>query len=360
MAEGQKTPLWSWHKEQGARMCPFSGWDMPIQYKLGILKEHEFVRTHAGLFDVSHMGEFRITGSQAKDFLQHVCTNNLNKITNGGCQYTLLCYENGTVVDDLIINQISDTDFLLVVNAGNIQKDFDWMQKQAQNFDVTLENISDQMALIAIQGPKAQEFVGSVLQQDLSALKRFHHQSFDWAGQSVFVSRTGYTGEDGFEIMVPNEGALNLWNAFIEKGQDEIQAIGLGARDTLRLEACYSLYGHEINDQINAVEAGLSWVVDFEKDDFIGKDALVKVKAEGPHRKLIGFEMAEPGIARDGSQVMADGQEVGHVTSGSFLPTLKKAMGLALVKSSYIQSELAVDVRGKLKKIQKVKRPFYK
>lgn len=354
------TPLESWHINNGAKMCPFSGWNMPIQYKLGILKEHEFVRSHAGLFDVCHMGEITVQGSQAFEFLNYLCTNDLSKIQDGQCQYTLMCYENGTVVDDLIINQKSKTDYLLVVNASNIQKDFDWMQKQVQNFDVSLVNISDQKGLIALQGPKALSIAQKVFGEPVLSIDRFHHITLEWQNKPVFISRTGYTGEDGFEIMCDADQSNILWESLIQAGGDELRPIGLGARDTLRLEACYSLYGHEINDQINPLEAGLSWVVSLGKSNFIGKESLVTLKEQGIKRQLIGFEMVDPGIARDHALIYSGDQKVGEVTSGSYLPTLKKSMGLALIQKEFVNAELFADIRGKMKRIQKVKKPFFK
>lgn len=357
----KKTVLNDEHRALKARMVPFGGWDMPVQYS-GVMAEHEAVRTRVGLFDVSHMGEFIVTGPQAKAFLNRVTTNDLSKLYDGRCQYGMLCYPNGTVVDDLIISQLAPERFLVVVNASNIQKDFDWMALNNRE-KVDLENISDLMGLIAIQGPKAALVVEEMFGKSFADLKYYHICEIEHEGHSLFVSRTGYTGEDGFEVMMPTSQAVALWRRALEVGAKHgIAPVGLGARDTLRLEAAYSLYGHEINDTILPLEAGLGWVVALGKGDFVGRDALVKGKEAGLKRHLRGFEMTEAGIAREGSAVFSGGKRIGHVTSGTHSPTLKKALGLVLVDAHHaaIGSEIEIDIRGKMKKARLIKTPFYK
>ncbi len=370
-AQLKRTPLHSDHLKLKARMVPFGGWDMPVQYS-GLMQEHEAVRTQAGLFDVSHMGEFLVHGVGALAFLQSLLTNDIAKIAVGGCQYTLMCYENGTVVDDLIVSCVAPNFYFLVVNAGNIDKDFDWLKKHKPASGVTLENISDAYSLIALQGPKAEKILDAFFGQSFAALKYYNFQNIGsstaFVGEqklnTTLVSRTGYTGEDGFEILVPNSKASSTWTRLLQVGQNYgLIPAGLGARDTLRLESAYSLYGHEINDSITGLEAKLGWVIKFDKTDFIGKEKLLSEKNAGSTRKIMGFELTENAIARDGYKIFANsGEEVGYVTSGTHSPTLKKSIGLALIRTEVAElgNELKVDVRGKNKTIKLVKAPFYK
>lgn len=370
MTDLKRTPLYDEHLKLKARMVPFGGWDMPVQYA-GLMKEHEAVRTACGLFDVSHMGEFLVSGPGAEAYLNHVLTNDISKIEDGGCQYTLMCYDNGTVVDDLIVSQINSEKYLLVVNASNIEKDFEWLKSHKPD-DVELENLSDDYALIAVQGPKAEKILNIVFGQDFSELKYYGFQGVtegelfsDGNKRSVsLVSRTGYTGEDGFEVLVPNAQAALIWESLLQVGEPEgLQPAGLGARDTLRLEAAYSLYGHEISDAITGLEAKLGWVIKLTKPGFIGKDALAKEKEEGSTRKIAGFELKEGGVAREGYKVFSsDDQEIGFVTSGTHSPTLKKSIGIVLLQKDFakVGTEVFVDIRGKKKKMEIVKTPFYK
>lgn len=360
MTQLKRTSLYDQHLKLKARMVPFGGWDMPVQYS-GVIQEHEAVRTKVGLFDVSHMGEFLIEGPEARTFLQHVTTNDVEKLYDGRCQYTILCYDNGTVVDDLIISQIDATHYIAVVNASNIQKDFDWLKKQ-NRFNCQLTNVSDEFSLIAVQGPNAEKLVQRLVADSIAELKYYHFRKSNYKAHDVRVFRTGYTGEDGFELMIPNIAAAELWNDLLKQGEDlGVQPIGLGARDTLRLEAAYSLYGHEINDSICPIEAKLGWVISFDKSDYIGKAALLADK-ENPKRLLYGFEMIDAGIARDGYPVKAKSGQMGFVTSGTHSPTLKKSIGLALIGDVGLKlgDEIEIDVRGKLKKARLVKTPFYK
>lgn len=356
----KRTPLYEDHKTLKARLIPFGGWDMPVQYK-GVGLEHLAVREDVGLFDVSHMGEFLVKGTGAKDFLQKVTTNDVAKLYDGRCQYSLMCYENGTVVDDLIVSQVSNNEFILVVNASNIEKDFAWLNQHLSD-DVTLENLSDQKALLALQGPKAQNLLNEFLDTDFSGLKYYHFQPAEYQGINLLVFRTGYTGEDGFELMVPAEKASLFWNDLLKKGSVfGIEPIGLGARDTLRLEACFSLYGHEISDAILPLEAGLGWVVKLDKGDFIGRGALIDAKETGLKRKLVALEMVEAGIAREGYEVFQEGEKIGVITSGTHSPLSKKSIALALVSAhkAQVNDEVQVNLRGKNRTAKVVKKPFY-
>lgn len=366
MTDLKHTPLHAEHLKLKGRMVPFGGYDMPVQYE-GLIKEHEAVRNDVGLFDVSHMGEFWVTGAKAKEWLSQMTTNDLSKLFDGRCQYNLLCYENGTVVDDIIISQIAHDTFLIVVNASNVDKDFAWLQKH-KPADVTLKNISDDFALIAVQGPKSPELMREVFGKDFAALKYYHFEILKGEGRApiggVFISRTGYTGEDGFEVLVPSAEGVTLWQQLLAKGQKfGVKPAGLGARDTLRLEAAYSLYGHEISDAITGLEAGLGWVIKPEKGAFIGREALLKEKETGSKRKIVGFTLLESAIAREGAEAFApDGTPIGRVTSGTHSPTLKKALGMALIDSRFakIGQEFLLDIRGKKKKAVIAEKPFYK
>jgi aminomethyltransferase len=362
----KRTPLYEDHLKLKGRMVPFAGYEMPVQYS-GVIAEHEAVRKAVGLFDVSHMGEFWVTGAGAKAWLNRMTTNDMDKLFDGRCQYNLLCYENGTVVDDIIVSQVSADAFLIVVNASNADKDFAWLQKH-KPADVELQNIGDEFSLVAVQGPNSPELMKRVFNRDFSALKYYHFEILPEAGAAplagTFVSRTGYTGEDGFEVLVPNSKAVKLWNDLLAKGTDlGVLPTGLGARDTLRLEAAYSLYGHEISDAITGLEAGLGWVIKPDKGEFIGREALAREKAEGSKRKLVGFEMTESAIARDGAEAYdGSGAKIGRVTSGTHSPTLKKAIGLALIDapSAVVGNKFELDIRGKRKKAVVVEKPFYK
>lgn len=355
----KRTSLYDEHIRLNARMVEFAGFKMPVQYA-GLVKEHEAVRTSVGIFDVSHMGEFLISGEKARAFLNFVTTNDIGKLYKGRCQYNLMCYENGTVVDDVIVSQLSDHRYLMVVNAANRTKDFSWLTRHKPN-EVLLQDLSDELALIAVQGPNSLSVVEKVFEKKFSDLKYYHFEQIADPDlkKGVLVSRTGYTGEDGFEILLPNAKAAEMWQTLFRLGA---VPIGLGARDTLRLEATYSLYGHEISDEILALEVGLAWVVKLNKGDFIGRASLQNLKERGVKRKLVGLTLSEPGIAREGCLVLdPQGQEIGTVTSGTHAPTLKKAIALALVQTPFseIGTQVLVDVRGKHKKALVVQKPFY-
>ncbi|MFZ5814766.1 MAG: glycine cleavage system aminomethyltransferase GcvT [Bacillota bacterium] len=364
----KRTPLYEMHLKHGARMVPFGGWEMPVQYS-GVIEEHKAVRNGAGLFDVSHMGEFELKGPQALELIQLVSVNNAAKLAVGQVQYSLMCYENGTIVDDILVYRLGEQHYWLVVNAGNIDKDWAWInqaRERAGLTDLELKNISAEVAQIALQGPLAQEILQPLVPgADLEEL------GFYWARTglsvagigSLVLSRTGYTGEDGFEVYVRREDAAALWEALLEAGEEQgLMPAGLGARDTLRFEAKLPLYGHEINDQITPLEAGLGFFVKLKKGvDFIGRAALAAQKEQGLTRKLVGFEMIDRGIPRQGYEIAKDGEVVGFVTTGSFSPTLEKNIGLGYVPVglSELGSEFEVVIRGKALKARVVETPFY-
>jgi aminomethyltransferase len=355
----KRTPLYDVHVQSGARMVEFAGWDMPVQYS-GVLDEHEAVRTRAGLFDVSHMGEVVFRGPRALEALNHVFTNDLSKVADGQAQYGCLCRESGGIVDDVVVYRRSAEDLLVCVNAGNRDKDFEWLRDHAGGAQVT--NESDDWVQLALQGPKAQAILQRLTGVDLSALKTFRFTQGDVGGVPCTIARTGYTGEDGFELFCrPAEGP-RLWRALVEAGKpDGLVPAGLGARDTLRLEVAYRLYGNDMDDATTPLEAGLGWVVKLDKGDFIGRDAMLRQKAAGLPRKLVGFVLTEPGIARHGFEVLHDGKKVGVVASGTKSPTLKASIGLAFVPPALAAegSTFSVDIRGRPTSAQVVKTPFY-
>jgi aminomethyltransferase len=366
--ELKRTPLYESHLKLGARMVPFGGWEMPVQYT-GVIDEHRAVRTAAGLFDVSHMGEFEIKGPQAIDLIQLLSTNNAARLEIGQVQYALMCYENGTVVDDILVYRLGQNHYWLVVNAGNIDKDWDWVTYVAKRSgfnNLEMTNISSEVAQIAIQGPRAERILQPLVPgTSLGQLTFFTAKTgLDVADvRTLVVSRTGYTGEDGFEIYTKREDAAALWDSLLEAGEDQdLVAAGLGARDTLRFEARLPLYGHEISDQITPYEAGLGFAVKTKKGpDFMGRAALLEQRERGLTRQLVGFEMIERGIARQGYEISKDGSIVGEVTTGSPAPTLNKNLGLGYVPVALgaIGSEFDVIVRGKPVRAKVVETPFY-
>jgi aminomethyltransferase len=364
----KRTPLFEMHLKHGARMVPFGGWEMPVQYT-GLVDEHKAVREAAGLFDVSHMGEFEVQGPQALDLIQLISVNNAAKLEVGQIQYSLMCYENGTIVDDILVYRLGENHYWLVVNAGNIDKDWEWVSYAKERSGLTnleLTNISGDVAQIAIQGPNAERIMQPLVPNVVLDEMKFYtcKSGATVAGiRSLVLSRTGYTGEDGFEIYCKKEDAVALWEALLEAGEEAgLIPAGLGARDTLRFEAKLPLYGHEISDKVTPLEAGLSFAVKFKKGvDFIGKAALEAQKAEGVAKKLVGFEMIERGIARGEYEIAKDGQVVGHVTTGSPSPTLGKNIGMAFVPVSLtdVGTEFDVIIRGKATRAKVVETPFY-
>lgn len=358
----RKTPLYDEHVKLGGRIVDFAGWEMPVQYS-GVMEEHRAVRKAAGLFDVSHMGQFLITGPEAAACVQSLTTNDVSKMTDGRAQYSILCNERGTVVDDIIVYRFSPTRFILVVNASNVDKDFAWVTQHNQK-KATIENVSDQYALIAFQGPKAPELLQTLTSTKLSEIGTYYFTEGTVAGKNAIIARTGYTGEDGFELFLAPKDAPAVWQALLEKGKPHgVLPTGLGARDTLRLEMKYSLYGHEITDETNPLEAGLAWVVKLDTpEDFVGKNALLEIKRKGPTRALIGFEMKDAGIPRQGYPILVQGKTVGIVTSGTMSPSIERAIGIGYVPlaASQIGSTISIDIRGRAREAVVVKTPFYK
>jgi len=344
---------------------PFGGWDMPVQYT-GIVEEHRTVRSAVGLFDVSHMGEFEVEGPGALAALQHLTTNDVAALQVGQIQYSLLCYPNGTIVDDLTVYRVSDDRYMLTVNAGNIDKDWAHVTQSTEHArdveDARWRNASEGTGLIAVQGPKAEALVGRLADRDVTAIGYYRFARGTLADVPTLISRTGYTGEDGFELYAPADRTERLWTELVSAGRaDGVAPIGLGARDTLRLEMKYVLYGNDIDETTNALEAGLGWVVKPAKGDFIGREALEKVRAAGVQRKLIGLEMTERAVARHGYPVQKDGRAVGIVTSGSYGPSVDKYIAMAYVETALagIGTELAVEIRAQAKAARVVKTPFY-
>jgi len=355
----QRTPLHDVHVRAGARMVEFAGWVMPVQYA-GILAEHEAVRERAGLFDVSHMGEVIFRGPKALASLQRLFTNDLARCQDGQAQYGALCREGGGIVDDVVVYRRSAEDLLVCVNAANRQKDFDWLHGHAFGADVT--NESDAWGQLALQGPLAPEVVQKLTSVRLSSVGTYRFTEGDVAGVRCMLARTGYTGEDGFELFCAAEAAPRLWAALMDAGQPEgVQPCGLGARDSLRLEMAYRLYGQDMDDGTTPLEAGLGWVVKLDKGDFVGREALVKQKEAGLSRKLVGFVLTEPGIPRHGYPVLQEGKPVGTVTSGTKSPSLGTAIGLAYVPPALAAegSTFAVEIRGRPAAAKVVKTPFY-
>ncbi|MER1984855.1 MAG: glycine cleavage system aminomethyltransferase GcvT [Solibacillus sp.] len=358
--ELKRTPLFEEYAKHGGKTIDFGGWDLPVQFS-SIKEEHDAVRNRAGLFDVSHMGEIFVEGPDALNYLQKLLSNDISKIAIGGAQYTAMCYESGGVVDDLLTYKLDDNRYLLCVNASNIDKDYAWMLKHAEG-DVTITNKSDDYAQIALQGPLAQVILQALTDTDLTTIKYFKFQdNVTVAGESVLVSRSGYTGEDGFELYGTPEAIVTLWRKILE--DERVVPTGLGARDTLRFEACLPLYGQELSQDISPLEAGIGFVVKLAKDpQFIGQAALIAQKEAGLPRKLVGVEMIDKGIPRHGYKVLKDGKEIGEITTGTQSPMTKRNIGLALIDAIFAEVgiELEVEIRNKRVKAVTVETPFYK
>ena len=353
----------------GAKMVEFNGWDMPVEYPSsgGIISEHNAVRNAVGVFDVSHMGDIRLVGDQALFAVQHISMNDASRLAIGQAQYSALLYPQGTFVDDVIVHRLAENDYLLVINAGTREKDFNWVRDNTRNFDCFVENLSDDFTQIAIQGPRGVQVLQKLTDADLSTVKFYWVTRGTVCGlPNILIARTGYTGEDGFEIYVPSDEqtSVMVWNRVLEAGKEfGLVPCGLGARNTLRLEAKLPLYGHEISDTINVWEAGLDRFCKMEKMEFIGRGALEEARAEGLKRTLVGLEMVERGIARDGYKVLdPGGNEIGFVTSGSYAPYLKKNIALAYVPPSFAEvgSTVKVEIRGQGVAARVVPAPFYK
>ncbi len=359
----KRTPLYECHLEAGAKIVPFAGWEMPVQYR-GVLEEHRAVRTSVGVFDVSHMGEIEVKGSRALDFLQYVTCNDASKLSEGRAQYSGLMTPRGTFVDDLLVHKLGDRNYLLVVNAANKDKDYAYLCAQAAAFpSVDVSDRSAEWAQLAVQGPRAPQVLQRLTSADLGNLKYYRFLTAKVCGVDALVARTGYTGEDGFEVYVEPSHAAKLWHEILAAGAGEgIVPCGLGARDTLRFEACMHLYGNDIDDTTTPYEAGLEWIVKLEKGPFLGREALLRQNATGVSRKLVGLEMVGRGIARHGYPVVKDGARVGVVTSGTFSPTLQRALALAYVPVQLAREgeELDVEIREQLVRAKVVPTPFYR
>jgi aminomethyltransferase len=364
--ELKRTPLNSAHRRMGGRMVDFGGWDMPVQYPAGTVEEHLRTRSHAGLFDVSHMGEIDVRGSGAVAFINSITSNDVSKLVDGQAQYSALTTSKGTVIDDLVVYRFADDHLMLVVNAGTTDKDWDWIQSQPRAESVGLKNVSSDYCQLAFQGPDAPAILQQLTDLPLDDIKYYHFAQGAVDGKGAIVSRTGYTGEDGFEVYAAADSAEQLWNKILDAGNtgspEGVLPCGLAARNTLRLEASMALYGHEIDETTTLLEANLGWICKFNKGDFVGREALLKQKEEGVKRRLVGFEITERGIARDGQDVVVDGTKVGRVTSASPAPFLKKNIGLAYVPADLASAgqTLHIDVRGRLVAAEIVKTPFYK
>jgi glycine cleavage system T protein (aminomethyltransferase) len=355
----QRTPLYDVHVRASGRIVEFAGWQMPVQYE-GILAEHAAVRERVGLFDVSHMGEVIFRGPKAFDALQRLFTNDLSRCADGQAQYGCLCRDEGGIVDDVVVYRRAVDDLLVCVNAANRQKDFEWLHGHASGADVA--NESDDWAQLALQGPRAVDVLQKLTGVRLSGVGTYRFTNGEVAGVPCMVARTGYTGEDGFELFCASGQGPKLWAALMEAGRAEgIQPCGLGARDSLRLEMAYRLYGSDMDDTTTPLEAGLSWVVKFDKGEFMGRQAMRKQKEAGLSKKLVGFTLTEPGIPRHGHAVLQDGKPVGVVTSGTKSPTLGTSVGLAYVPPGLAAegSTFAVDIRGRAAAAKAVKTPFY-
>ncbi len=363
MTQLKRTPLFNDYLDYGAKTIDFGGWDLPVQFS-SIKEEHEAVRHQAGLFDVSHMGEIEVKGSGSLDYLQRMMTNDVSKLVDGKAQYTAMCYEDGGTVDDLLVYKRADHDYLLVVNASNIEKDFTWLTSHVFGA-VELTNVSDDTAQLALQGPLAEKVLQKLTTTPLNEIGFFNFkEDVEIGGIEALVSRTGYTGEDGFEIYCHKDDASTLWKLILEHGKEQgVLPCGLGARDTLRFEANLALYGQELSKDISPLEAGIGFAVKLQKEsDFIGKNALLKQKENGLPRKLVGLEMMDKGIPRHGYEVFSGDQQIGFVTTGTQSPTLKKNIGVALLELSYTElgQEVEVQIRAKRLKAKVVPTPFYK
>ncbi len=358
----KQTPFYEIHRNKNAKILPFAGYEMPIQYEKGIIHEHRKVRESVGMFDLSHMGEFIVSGKKRLEFVQKTTVNDVSELVVGQVQYTNMCYPDGGIVDDLLIYYDEDI-FYLVVNASNIDKDFDWLEKNLID-DMKLENVSDQTALIGVQGPNSEKVVQKLVNDELSNLKYYHFIRTKIDDVPVILSRTGYTGEDGFEIYFTDlDKAERMWNKVEAAGEEfDIEPIGLGARDTLRLEMKYPLYGNDIDEKTNPLEAGLRWIVKFDKGDFIGKESLLKVKSEKIQRKLVGFVMKDKGIPRPHYEIYKSGNLIGEVRSGTISPSLNVGIGTGYVKRDFMKSgtEINIKIRNKFLKAEIIKPPFYK
>ncbi|HEX8422467.1 MAG TPA: glycine cleavage system aminomethyltransferase GcvT [Pyrinomonadaceae bacterium] len=362
----KQTPLNAAHRRAGARMVDFGGWDMPVQYPAGTVEEHLRTRRHSGLFDVSHMGEIEVRGTDAIPFVNRLCSNDVTKLVDGQAHYTALTTPEGTVVDDLLVYRFAEDHLLLVVNASTTGKDWDWINAHRGDEALELTNRSADFCQIAVQGPDAVRILQTLTETPLEEIKYYHFREGTVDGVEAIISRTGYTGEDGFEVYAAPDRAEHLWGRLLEAGgygtPEGILPCGLAARNTLRLESAMALYGHEIDETTTLYEANLGWICKLNKGDFTGRERLAQQKAEGVRQKLFGFEVTDRGIARDGYDVLVNGEKLGRVTSGSPAPYLKKNIGLAYLPTQYtdVGQEIQIDVRGRPVAARIVPVPFYK
>lgn len=362
----KQTPLFAEHKSLGAKMAPFGGWQMPISYT-SVLKEHEAVRGKCGIFDVSHMGEIFVEGPKAEDFLQSVLINDVALLEQGQGQYTAMCNHNGGLIDDLIIYRLGNQRYLVCANAANIEKDFQWLNQNVGGLDVKVSDHSANYSQVAVQGPNSEDALRPLIElgqaEKFSALKYMEISTFNLKlGNQALIARTGYTGEKGYEVYLENEYAINLWRALLEDSdQQGIQPVGLAARDTLRLEACYILYGNDVDETVTPLEAGIGWATKLHKGDFVGRSALLLEKDQGVKRRLVSFIMDDKSIPRADMAIYKDELPIGKVTSGSVLPTVGGAGGLALIDTQFadVGTKLDIDVRGKRRLATIVKKPIY-
>jgi aminomethyltransferase len=355
------TPLHDEHVALDGKLVPFAGYAMPVQYPTGILKEHQAVRNAAGLFDVSHMGELDIDGPEALALVQHVTTNDASKLDVGQAQYTVLCNREGGALDDCIVYRFEDR-YMIVVNAANHEKDRRWIERAAAEFDVQVTDRSDETGLLALQGPAAQSILGRLTETDLDAIRFYHFAEGQVAGRDAVISRTGYTGEDGFELYLAAQDTAHVWRELLRVGEpDGLIPAGLGARDSLRLEVGYALYGNDLDEEHTPLEGGLGWVVKLDKGDFLGRDALAEQKEKGTDQRLVGFVLRERGFPRQGYEIRHDGEPVGTVTSGVLSPSTGKGVGLGYVRSDAARkgTEVAIMIRDRAVPAEVVRPPFY-
>ena len=357
----KKTALYNEHIEHAAKMTEYAGWLLPISYD-SIKEEHMIVRKYCGVFDVSHMGEIRITGENAEVFINQLVTNNIAKMNTKDIKYSPMCNEEGMVIDDILIYKYSNEDYVVVVNASNIEKDLAWFNKQGKKYKVEIQNISEKISQIAVQGPAAEAVLQKLTYCNLKNMQFYKFESGIYiAEKKCTISRTGYTGEDGFEIYCKNEDIRAIWHEILLTGKDKrLKGCGLGARDTLRFEAGLPLYGNEMSEEINPLEAGLNHFIDFRKEDFIGKEKLMQIKKDGIKRKLVKVEMQNKKIPRHGYEVLSlDEKLIGYITTGYYLESQERSLGIALIETSYTKNELLVKIRKENIKAEILKEPFY-
>ena len=357
----KRTSLYERHVAGGGKIVPFAGFEMPVQYQTGIIAEHAAVRETAGLFDVSHMGEFIVRGPQALELVQHVTVNDASKIEVGQAQYSAMCLESGGIIDDLLIYRFADR-FMLVVNAANREKDLEWIQQHADTFDVELEDVSEGTALIALQGPAAREILQPLTKPDVNSIEYYRFSEGEVANVPAVISGTGYTGEDGFELYTAAEDASKVWDALLSAGSsDGLIPAGLGARDSLRLEMGYSLYGNDLDENHTTLESGLGWITKLDKDDFVGRNAVIEQKENGVTRRLVGMKLEGRAFPRPGYPIVSNGEAVGQITSGTMSPSLGVGIALGYVPSEMarIDTVLQIDVRGRLADGRVQRPPFY-